>query len=77
MNQERLTRWKTAGEYQRKAIHALLPEWMEKHVEVIEKEVSLMLQDAARELIFGNKKSEKEHAEKQKGAPEVKKVDIV
>ncbi len=77
MNQERINRWKKAGEYQKKAIYALMPEWMEGHMEVIEKEMSLMLQDAVREFVLGGKKSEKKHEEKQKGEPEVRKVDIV
>ena len=40
---EMLRRLKTAGEYQKKAMMALLPEQMEKHLDVIEKEVKMML----------------------------------
>ena len=76
MNKERLARWKKAGEYQKKAIYALMPEWMDKHLDVIEREMALMIQDAAKELVFGNKKSEKENEVRQEDAPKVKKVDI-
>lgn len=40
---EMLRRLKTAGEYQKKAMMALLPEQMERHLDVIEKEVKMML----------------------------------
>ena len=49
---------------------------MEKHLDAIEREMALMIQDAAKELVFGNKKSEKENEVRQEDAPKVKKVDI-
>ena len=51
MDKEILHRMKIAGEYQRKAIHALFPEEMGKHLDVIEKEMKMMVVEAAAELL--------------------------
>lgn len=46
-NKEMIGRLKTAAGYQKKAIRALLPEGMEGHLDVIEKEVKMMFAEAA------------------------------
>ena len=51
MNKEMLHRLKIAGEYQRKAIRVLFPEEMGKHLDVIEKEMKMMVVEAAAELL--------------------------
>lgn len=78
MNKEMIQRMKIAGEYQRKAIRALFPEEMGKHLEVIEKELKIMVMEVATELLKEYNKSnacrdEQSHEQTSK----VKKVDIV
>lgn len=78
MNKEMLHRMKIAGEYQRKAIRALFPEGMGKHLDVIEKEMKIMVMEVAAELLKECNKSdacrdEQSHEQTSK----VKKVDIV
>lgn len=76
MNREILNRLKTAGEYQRKAIYALFPEKVGRHLDVIEKELKMMAVEIAADVV-------KECRKCDGGAPddkkelEVKKVDIV
>ena len=52
MNREMLHRLKTAGEYQKKAIMALLPEPMERHLDVIEKEIKMMVVETVAEMVW-------------------------
>ena len=52
MNREMLHRLKTAGEYQKKAIMALLPESMERHLDVIEKEIKIMVTETVAEMVW-------------------------
>ncbi len=78
MNKEMIDRMKIAGEYQRKAIRALFPEEMGEHLDVIEKELKMMVMEAAAELLKEYNKSdacrdEKSHEQTSKA----KKVDIV
>lgn len=78
MNKEMLHRMKVAGEYQRKAIRALFPEKMGEHLDVIEKELKMMVMEAALELLKEYNKSdacrdEQSHEQTSKA----KKVDIV
>lgn len=78
MNKEMIHRMKIAGEYQRKAIHALFPEGMGEHLDVIEKEMKMMVMEIAAELLKECNKSdacrdEQSHEQTSK----VKKVDIV
>ncbi len=47
-----LHRLKTAGEYQKKAIMALLPESMERHLDVIEKEIKIMVTETVAEMVW-------------------------
>lgn len=77
MNEEMLHRMKIAGEYQRKAIRALLPEEMGEHLDVIEKELKMMVMEVVAELLKECNKSdacrdEQSHEQTSK----VKKVDI-
>lgn len=51
MNKEMLHRLKTAGDYQKKAVRALLPEEMGGHLDVIEKEVKMMAVEIIAELL--------------------------
>lgn len=74
MNNEMLHRMKIAGEYQRKAIRALFPEEMGEHLDVIEKEIKMMVMEVAAELL---KNCNKGDACSNEQASEVKKVDIV
>jgi hypothetical protein len=53
MNKEMMGRLKTAAGYQKKAIRALLPEGMEGHLDVIEKEVKMMVAEAAAGFFTG------------------------
>ena len=50
-NSEMINRFRVAAGYQRKAVRALFPETMEKHFDVIENEIKLMLTEAAMEMI--------------------------
>ncbi len=77
-NKEMLHRMKIAGEYQRKAIRALFPEEMGEHLDVIEKELKMMVMEAATELLKECNKSEACRDEQShEQASKVKKVDIV
>lgn len=58
MTKEMLHRMKTAGEYQRKAIRALFPEEMGGHLDVIEKEMKMMVMEAVAELLKGCNKED-------------------
>ena len=51
MNKEMIYRMKIAGEYQRKAIRALFPEEMGEHMDVIEKELKMMVMEVTTELL--------------------------
>ena len=51
MNKEMIQRMKIAGEYQKKAIHALFPEEMGEHLDVIENELKMMVMEVAKELL--------------------------
>ncbi len=79
MNKDMINRLKTAAGYQKKAILALLPESTAGHLEVIGKELKLMLAEMAVKGIAESAKSEKagpaqaEGTDRPKG---VKKVDI-
>lgn len=78
MNKEMLHRMKIAGEYQRKAIRALFPEEMDKHLDVIEKELKMMVMEVAAELLKNCNKGDDCKAEQsQEQTIKVKKVDIV
>lgn len=77
MNEETLHRIKTAAEYQRKAIRALFPEEMGGHLDVMEKELKMMLMELAAELLKECSVSDSDnggHSDKQ--TSNVKKVDI-
>lgn len=78
MNKEMLHRMKIAGEYQRKAIRALFPEEMGEHFDVIEKELKMMMMEAAAELLKEcNKCDAGRDGQSHDQTSEVKKVDIV
>ncbi len=73
-----LHRMKIAGEYQRKAIRALFPEEMGEHLDVIEKELKMMVMEAATELLKECNKSEACRDEQShEQTSKVKKIDIV
>lgn len=50
MSNDMLRRMKTAGEYQRRAIRALLPEKVSGHLDVIEKEIKMMVLELAADV---------------------------
>ena len=78
MNKEMLHRMKVAGEYQRKAIHALFPEEMGKHLDVIETEMKMMVMEVAKELLKNCNKDDACRDEQSHGqTSKVKRVDIV
>ncbi len=83
MNRELFNRLKTAGEYQRKAIHALFSDNVCRHLDVIEKELKMMAveiaSDAVREYRGCGAHSAGHNDQKKpdKKGSEVKKVDIV
>lgn len=78
MNKEVFRRLKTAGEYQKKAIYALFPEKVGRHLDVIEKELKMMAVEIAADVVKECRKSGScgggQDHEKES---EVKKVDIV
>ena len=78
MNKEMFRRLKTAGEYQKKAIYALFPEKVSRHLDVIEKELKMMAVEIAADVVKECRKSDScgggQDHEKES---EVKKVDIV
>lgn len=51
-NKEMSSRLKTAAQYQKKAVCALLPEGMESHVDVISNELKLMIKEMAAGLVM-------------------------
>lgn len=90
MNKEMLQRLKIAGEYQRKAIRALFPEEMGKHLDVIEKEMKMMVVEAAGELLKNcnnddsyrdgqsyEESSGQRYEQSNRQTSKVKKVDII
>lgn len=78
MNKEMLHRMKIAGEYQRKAIHALFPEEMSEHLDVIEKEIRMMVMEAATEWMTDFCKSDSDRNTKEnREKATIKKVDIL
>jgi len=78
-----LHRMKIAGEYQRKAIRALFPESMGEHLDVIEKELKMMVMEVATELLKEyrseevNKNKDNGYGQCPKQMSKVKKVDIL
>lgn len=77
MNKEMLHRMKMAGEYQKKAIRALFPDEMGGHLDVIEKELKMMVMEAAAELVKEFNKSEGgKDRQCHEQTSKVKKVDI-
>ena len=86
MTREHMQRVKTAMEYQKKAIRALLPENMEGHLNVIENEVRAMVFDLAASMIRDVRESDlfrcdaanagAEEAKKDMPGVRGKKVDI-
>jgi len=61
-----LEKMKKAGEYQKKAIYALLPEKMGKHLDVIENELKQMAAEAAAGLArrcMGKAAEENDHSQ--------------
>ena len=78
MSKEMLHRIKIAGEYQRKAIRALFPEEMGGHLDVIEKEMKMMVMEAAAELLKNcNTGDVCVDGQSHEQTSKVKKVDIV
>ena len=78
MNKEMLHRIKMAGEYQRKAIRALFPDEMGKHLDVIETEMKMMVMEVATELLKNcNKCDACRDGQSYEQTSKVKKVDIV
>lgn len=78
MNKEMLHRMKTAGEYQKKAIRALLPEKMGGHLDVIEKEIKMMVVELAADALKECKKKDAcEETQESEQSSNVKKVDIL
>lgn len=72
-----LQRIKTAGEYQKKAIRALFPEEMSEHLDVIEKELKMMITETAAELRKEcNKSGASDEEQSHEQASKAKKVDI-
>lgn len=77
MNKEMIQRMKIAGEYQKKAIHALFPEEMGKHLDVIENELKMMVMEAAAELLKECNRSDAcKDGRSHEQTSKVKKVDI-
>ncbi len=80
MNREMLHRIKTAAEYQKKAVLALLPEETGRHLEVIEREVKMMLAEAAmglaREWNKTDSAQETGNQEDKEKASKARKVEI-
>lgn len=78
MSKEMLKRLKAAGEYQKKAIFALFPENVGRHLDVIEKELKIMAVEIAADVVKECRKYESSSKEQDlKKESEVKKVDIV
>lgn len=78
MNKEMIYRMKIAGEYQRKAIRALFPEEMGEHMDVIEKELKMMVMEVTTELLKECNRSDAcRDRQSHEQTSKVKKVDIV
>lgn len=78
MNKELCDRLKTAGEYQKKAIYALFPDNVSRHLDVIEKELKRMAVEIAADVVRECGRSDHYGGQQdQKRESEVKKVDIV
>lgn len=78
MSKEMLRRIKIAGEYQRKAIRALFPEEMGGHLDAIEKEMKMMVMEAAAELLKNCTTGDAyRDGQSQEQTSKVRKVDIV
>ncbi len=78
MNRELLNRLRTAGEYQKKAIYALLPEPVGRHLDVIKKELKIMAVETAADVLKECGKCDRRDTEQEpERESEVKKVDIV
>lgn len=78
MNKEMIQKMKIAGEYQKKAIYALFPEEMGEHLDVIEKELKMMVMELATELLKECNRSDAcKGGQSHEQTSKVKKVDIV
>lgn len=77
MNKEVWNRLKTAGEYQKKAIYALFPDPVGRHLDVIEKELKMMAVEIAADVVREYRNCDRCSGQDQKKESEVKKVDIV
>ena len=78
MNRELLNRLRTAGEYQKKAIYALLPEPVGRHLDVFKKELKIMAVESAADVLKECGKCDRRDTEQEpERESEVKKVDIV
>lgn len=78
MNKELWNRLRTAGEYQKKAIYALLPDPVGRHLDVIKKELKMMAVEIAADVLKECGKWDRHDTEQEpKKESEVKKVDIV
>lgn len=78
MDRELFERIRTAGVYQKKAIQALFPERVNRHMEVIEKEVKAMIIETVTNWMKECKKDRDfAQQEEQKQTGTVKKVDIM
>lgn len=78
MNKEMIYRMKIAGEYQRKAMRALFPEEMGEHMDVIEKELKMMVMEVITELLKESNRSDAcRDRQSHEQTSKVKKVDIV
>ena len=77
MNKEMIQRMKIAGEYQKKAIHALFPEEMGEHLDVIENELKMMVMEVAKELLKECNRSDAcKDGQSHEQTSKVKKVQI-
>lgn len=78
MDRELFERIRTAGIYQKKAIQALFPKKMNRHMEIIEKEIKAMMIETVTDWMKECKKdSDFVQEEDQKQNGNVKKVDIM
>lgn len=78
MNKEMIYRMEIAGEYQRKAMRALFPEEMGEHMDVIEKELKMMVMEVITELLKECNRSDAcRDRQSHEQTSKVKKVDIV
>lgn len=77
VNKEMVQRMKIAGEYQKKAIHALFPEEMVQHLDVIENELKMMVMEVSKELLKEcNRSVACKGGQSYEQTSKVKKVDI-